>query len=244
MQPQRLFAAVAVGAVLSAPALAQKSEKHTIAIDGRQRTYLSLPPAPGGEPAPLLLLLHGSGRDAGSIFDPWQSLAKKERIVLVAPNSLNPAGWNLATDGPDFLRQIIEEVTARGGVDGRRMYIFGHSAGGHHGIDIGLLESEYFAAVAVHAGVLMEPGAILPRADRKIPVSLWNGLDDRIVPIEGARSTLNTLKTAGFPVLLTEIPRHTHDYYESAGWLNKDVWQALKDSKLAADPKFKSYSIR
>jgi poly(3-hydroxybutyrate) depolymerase len=244
MKLQRITLAVAIVACVSAPAVAQKSEKHTIAIDGRQRTYLSLPVAPGGEPAPLLLLLHGSGRDAASIFDPWQSLAKKERIVLVAPNSFNPAGWNLATDGPDVLRQIIEDVTARGGVDPRRMYIFGHSAGGHHGIDMALLESEYFAAVAVHAGVVMEPGAIQPRADRKIPVSMWNGHDDRNEPIEGARSTLNTLKNAGFPVVLTEIPRHTHDYYESAGWLNKDVWQALKDATLPADPKFKSYSIR
>ncbi len=75
-------------------------------------------------PAPLLLLLHGSGRDAASIFDPWQSLAKKERIVLVAPDSLNRAGWN--------------------------------------------------------------------------------GTADRSVPVEAARSTLNTLKAAGFPVLLTE----------------------------------------
>jgi poly(3-hydroxybutyrate) depolymerase len=227
-----------------APALAQKTEKHTIAIDGRQRTYLSLPVAPGGEPAPLLVLLHGSGRDAASILGPWESLAKKERIVLVAPNSLNPAGWNTAADGPDFLRQVIEDVTARGGIDPRRMYIFGHSAGGHHAIDMGLLESEYFAAVAVHAGVLTEPGAILPRADRKIPVGMWNGVDDRIVPIEAARSTLNTLKRADFPVLLTEIPRHTHDYYESASSLNKDVWQMLKDNKLQADPKFKSYTIR
>ena len=244
MKPQRLIATLAACVCLTVPAAAQKSEKHKITIDGRPRTYLALPVAPGGEPAPLLLLLHGSGRDGASIFDPWQSLAKKERIVLVAPDAFNPAGWSFAADGPDFVRQIIDEVTAAGGIDKRRMYIFGHSAGGHHAIDLGLLESDYFAAVAVHAGVLADPGSILPRADRKIPVSMWNGLEDTIVPVSAARSTLNTLKTAGFPVLLTEIPRHTHDYYESAGWLNKDVWQALKGATLPADPKFKSYSIR
>lgn len=244
MRMLRLVVLLVLGVGLSAPVLAQKAEKHKIIYGGQQRTYMLFPAAPGGEPAPLLLLLHGSGRDSASIFDLWQSLAKKERIVLVAPDALNRAGWSTATDGPDFVRQIIEEVTAAGGIDKRRMYIFGHSAGGHHAIDLGLLESEYFAAVAVHAGVLIEPGAILPMADRKIPVSMWNGVDDSIVPVAAARSTLKTLTTAGFPAALTEIPAHTHDYYSLAGQVNKDAWQALKTATLPSDPKFKSYSIR
>lgn len=244
MVSRRFLGAVVACACLSAPLLAQKIEKHTTAFGGRQRTYLVYPVAPGGEPAPLLLLLHGSGRDSASIVAPWQSLAKKERIVLVAPDSFNQAGWSLGTDGPDFMHQILDEVAAARAVDPRRMYVFGHSAGGHHAMDLALLESEYFAAAAVHAGVLIEPGAIIPRADRKIPVAMWNGTEDRSVPIEAARSTLNTLKNAGFPVLLTEIPRHTHDYYESAGKVNAEAWEMLKTAKLSADPKFKSYAIR
>jgi poly(3-hydroxybutyrate) depolymerase len=224
-------------------AFAQKAEKHKITIDGHERTYLTQPVAPGGEPAPLLLLLHGSGRDAASIFDPWTSLAKKERIVLVAPDSLDRAGWSTATDGPDFIRQIIEDVTKNGGIDLRRVYIFGHSAGGHHGIDLGLLESEYFAAVAVHAGILADPG-IVRMADRKIPIGMWHGVNDPVVPIDRARFTLNTLKARDFPVLLTEIPLHTHDYYGSAGLINKEAWAMLKTATLPADPKFKSYQIR
>lgn len=164
--------------------------------------------------------------------------------MLVAPDSLNRAGWSTATDGPDFLRQIIEDVTKGGGIDTRRMYLFGHSAGGHHALDMALLESEYFAAVAVHAGVLLEPGAILPRADRKIPVWMWNGTNDQAVPIEAARSTETTLKSAGFPAALKVIPGHTHDYYNVARQVNDEVWEALKGVGLAADPKYKSYTIK
>jgi poly(3-hydroxybutyrate) depolymerase len=244
MRILRWAVALILGVGISVPALAQKTEQHKIVFGGAQRTYLLYPAAPGSEPAPLLLLLHGSGRDAASIFDLWQPLAKKERIVLVAPDAFNRAGWSTATDGPDFMRQIIDEVTVGGGIDKRRMYIFGHSAGGHHAIDLGLLESEYFAAVAVHAGVLIEPGAILPMADRKIPVSMWNGLDDPTVPIAAARSTLKTLTAGGFPASLVEIPAHTHDYYGLAGQVNKEAWQMLKTVTLPADPKFKSYSIR
>jgi hypothetical protein len=73
---------------------------------------------------------------------------------------------------------------------------------------------------------------------------MWNGLDDTIVPIAAARSTLNTLKAGGFPAALTEIPAHTHDYYGLAGQVNKEAWQMLKGVSLPADPKFKSYTIR
>lgn len=244
MRIRRLAAVVVLGVSLCVPALAQKAEKRKITIDGRERSYVVYPVAPGAEPAPLLLLLHGSGRDAASVLGPWQSLAKKERVVLIAPDSLNRAGWSTATDGPDFVRQIIDEVTKGGGIDPRRMYVFGHSAGGHHAIDLALLEAEYFAAAAVHAGVLIEPGAILRMADRKIPISMWNGINDRIVPIDAARSTLNTLKAAGFPVLLNEMAGHTHDYYGKAPQVNKEAWEVLKTVSLQADPKFKTYAIR
>lgn len=241
---RRVLAALAACVCVSLPAVAQKAEKRTITVDGRERTYLAQPVAPGGEPAPLLLLLHGSGRDAASIFNPWTSLAKKERIVIVAPDSLNRAGWSTATDGPDFIKQIIDDVTKGGGVDTRRMYVFGHSAGGHHAIDLALLESEYFAAAAVHAGVLTDPGAILRMADRKIPIGMWNGINDRAVPIEAARSTEATLKSAGFSVSLNAMAGHTHDYYGKAGQVNAEAWEMLKTTRLSADPKFKTYSIR
>ena len=43
---------------------------------------------------------------------------------------------------------------------------------------------------------------------------------------------------------LTEIKGHTHDYYGSAGDINKDVWAFLKEHTLAADPKFQQVSAR
>lgn len=239
----RCVAIVVLGVCCLTTAFARKADRHKITIAGEERTYLVQAVAPGGEPAPLLLLLHGSGRDAASIFGPWQSLAKKERIVLVAPDSFDRAGWSTATDGPDFVHRIIDEVIAGGGVDPRRMYIFGHSAGGHHAVDLALLESEYFAAAAVHAGVLADP-AILSRADRKIPIAMWHGINDPVVPIARARFTLNALTTAEFPASLKEMAFHTHDYYGSAGQINKEAWELLKATRLPADPKFKSYTIR
>ena len=51
------------------------------------------------------------------------------------------------------------------------------------------------------------------------------------------------LNAHGFKARLTEIKGHTHDYYGSAGDINKDAWAFLKDHKLAADPKFQQYQL-
>src|SRR3954467_7370046 len=70
---------------LSASA-ADKATKETFGSGGRTRTYYLLVPESAkksGSP-PLIVLLHGSGRDGKSLLDPWTPLAKKEGIVIAA----------------------------------------------------------------------------------------------------------------------------------------------------------------
>jgi poly(3-hydroxybutyrate) depolymerase len=222
---------------------AQKISNETLVSGGRNRTYYKFVPE-GTDQVPLIVLLHGSGRDGTTLINPWESLAKKERIALVAPNATVKEEWNTGRDGPNFLRDLIETMRATGRIDGRRMYLFGHSAGGHHSIDMGLLESEYFAAVAVHAGALTHDQEFMTgQADRKIPLAMWNGTNDRMVPIEAVRQVRDYLVKKGFDVKLTEMPNHTHDYYGSASEINKAAWQFLKAHQLSADPKYKEYVI-
>src|SRR5829696_7068407 len=191
-----------------------KVEKLTFGSGGMERTYyLYVPEKAAAGNAPLLLLLHGSGRNGKTLVDPWLPLAKSEGIVLVAPDSSNPQGWRIPEDGPDFLHDLAELVRITHDiVDERRMYVFGHSAGAIHGLGLGLLESEYFAAIAVHAGVLApEMAPMVPRAPRKIPMAIWVGTDDPLFPVPAVRKTRDTLKAAGFDVQLTEMIRHTHN---------------------------------
>ena len=228
---------------LTAGVAAQKTSKETLVSGGRDRTYYRFLPD-GTDQVPLIVLLHGSGRDGTSLVQPWESLAKKERIALVAPNSMDRDGWS-GSEGPYFFRDLVETMRATGRIDSKRIYLFGHSAGGHHSIDMGLAESEYFAAVAVHAGALThDQDAMTASADRKIPIAMWNGTNDRLVPIAGVRQVRDYLVAKGFSVKLTEMPNHTHDYYGSAPEINKAAWEFLKGHQLSADPKFKDYIIR
>ena len=229
---------------LAATPPAAKVNKETFPSAGVTRTvYTFVPDQVVGKPAPVIITLHGSGRDGRILVDNWKSLAEKEGIILAGLDATVRDGWHLATDGPNLLRDLVEYLKKHS-IDPRRVYLFGHSAGAIHGLGLGVLESEYFAAVAVHAGVLFkELGAYAKDAPRKIPVALWVGTNDRFFPLEQVRATRDALKAFGYPVELTEIPGHTHDYYGRSSQINKEVWAFLQQHRLAADPKFQVYEI-
>jgi len=237
-----LCAALAGGA---APA-ENKVQKLTFTSgDTKGSYYLFVPEKAGAGPAPLVLLLHGSGHDGKSLIDPWLGLAKSEGIVLVAPSASNPQAWRIPQEGPQYFYDLLESVrAAHKEIDERRMYVFGHSAGAIHGLGLGLLESQYFAAVAVHAGALApEMGPMLAQAPRKIPMAIWVGTNDAFFPLKVVRDTRDALTAAGFETTLTEIPNHTHDYYGSSSSINKDVWKYLQRFTLDASPKYQAYQL-
>jgi poly(3-hydroxybutyrate) depolymerase len=229
----------------SASAAAEKPTKETLSFEGQNRTYyLFVPASASQKPAPMIVLLHGSGRDGRSLLDKWQSLASKEGIILAGPESLDRQGWDPTTDGPAFLYDVIETIKAKHIVDPRRVYLFGHSAGAIHGLTMAVLESEYLAAVAVHAGVLhkvMEPQ--MKTAPRKVPIAIWVGTNDSFFPVPAVRATRDTLVEGGFSVELTEIKNHTHAYYDRSDEINKDVWAFLQKHVLAADPVYKTWTF-
>ena len=222
-----------------------KIQKLTFGSGGSTRTYYQfVPERSSAVPAPVLLLLHGSGHNGKSLVDPWLPLARSEGIVLVAPDASNPQAWRIPQEGPGFFHDLMEIVRASENVDDRRMYVFGHSAGARHGLALGLLESEYFAAVAVHAGDIgPDVNPLLDSAPRKIPMAIWIGTNDSLFPLADVRRSRDTLNSHGFDTQLTEIRGHTHDYYGSASRINQEVWAFLKDRKLAADPRYQAYQL-
>ena len=228
------------------PAVAdEKITKQTLSSGGVERAYyLLVPDTAKGKPAPLIVMLHGSGRNGKILLEHWQGLARKEGIVLVGPDANERQGWHMLPDGPHFLHDLVEAVKQSQSIDPKRVYVFGHSAGAIHGLALGVLESEYFAAVAAHAGVITEDVAtFVERAPRKIPIALWIGTNDRLFPLNLVRSTHKALVSRGFAAELTEIKGHTHDYYGRSGSINKEVWAFLQKHQLEGDPKYQVYNL-
>ncbi|HZF12328.1 MAG TPA: PHB depolymerase family esterase [Thermoanaerobaculia bacterium] len=233
-------------ALSSLPVTAQGITKEILRSGGQDRAYYLFVPksiSPSAT-APLIVLLHGSGRNGASLVEPWKDLARKEGFIIVGPDALSSQGWKIPEDGPDFLHELVEALKTKYPINARRVYLFGHSAGAVQALYLSLLESEYFAATAVHAGSLRgEDTAFIDQAKRKIPISIYVGTNDQLFPLAVVRSTRDALNTRGFTAELTEIKGHTHFYYDRAGEINHSAWEFLKKHELAGEPKYEQHQF-
>ena len=233
--------------VLSAsPVSAEKILKESLRSRGKDRTYYLFVPdnLSPTTPSPLLILLHGSGRDGLSLVKKWSEFAKKEGIIIVGPNSLNLEDWKIPEDGPDFIHELVEALKAKHPVNTRRVYLFGHSAGAKQALYLSLLESEYFAATAVYAGALgPRNGPYIERAQRKIPIAIFVGTNDELFPLRVVRATRDALNASGFKSELTEIKGYTHGYDDHAAEINRSAWEFLKIHELGGEPKYEQHQF-
>lgn len=224
-----------------------KVTRESIDVTGSKRVfYLFVPQTPApAEGFPLLVLLHGSGRDGSSLVDRWKNLAAREGFLLAGPNAANSAYWNALTDGPDLLYAIVERLKKEHPVNPRRVYLFGHSAGAVFAIGMAAWESEYFAAAALHAGAFRSQAEAqaVGGLKRPIPLAMYSGTDDPFFPIANVRVTADVLRRAGVRVSLTEIPRHDHNYYVIASKLNESIWTFFKENELPAEPRFEHHTF-
>lgn len=217
--------------------------KELIKSNGKERAYYLYVPSTIKGPAPLIVMLHGSNRTGVTLVEKWKDYAKKENIIIVGPDASNLRGWGSPQDGPEFLRDLVEELKSKYPINPRRVYLFGHSAGASFSLHMGLMESEYFAAVAIHAGALTgQDFDLIELAKRKIPISMQVGDSDEFVPVKYCRATRDALKEAGFTVDLIEIANHDHWYYDKAAKFNQTAWEFLKKYELEKDPQYRKYN--
>jgi poly(3-hydroxybutyrate) depolymerase len=240
--PTRLFLAFAL-LLAALPARAGDIAKLSLAFAGRDRTYYLA--APDGQvPAPLLLLLHGSGGNGLFMAQLWKDVAARAGIVLVAPDSLDTEkGWDLRTDGPDYIHAVIAAAQAAHPVDPRRLYVFGQSGGAVYSLTLAMLESEYFAAVAFHAGGWRSAAEYRATAyaRRRIPIAINVGDKDEYFPLKSVRDTDAVLEKAGFPVTLNVLEGRRHTIADVPADFNEGVWAFLSAHTLADAPRYTEY---
>jgi poly(3-hydroxybutyrate) depolymerase len=238
------LAAILILAATAATGEPGKVSKEKISFKERQRVYFLFVPT-GTAPErklPVVVTLHGSGQDAETYVSAWKDLAEKEKILVVGPASNDSIHWASPEDGPLLLHDIVEQVSEKRAIDGRRVYLFGHSAGAVFALQMAALEADYFAAAAAYAGSL-EPKYfnIFDYATRKIPYLMVIGTRDRIFSLEEVRATRDGLKSRGFPVEYVEMSGQTHNYVGSAKEINGKAWEFFQKNPLPADPKYTVY---
>lgn len=248
-----LFPLLASFAAVSQPQ-ARPFERVAISTASGERTYYRYCPSNAAKKAqPLILLLHGTGGNGSELVEIWQPLAAKEGIVLVAPTSSHPVGWGFPKDGPELLREVIDDAAKACPVDPRRLYLFGYSAGGDFALFNALVEARYFAAAVVVSAALRERQfPMVERAARKIRMALYAGTEDANYPIREVRGTREALSKGGIKLRYSEYPGVGHELYARRhSEINRDAWKFLNGQRLSENPVYRqpdeqdaSYALR
>lgn len=145
----------------------------TSAIDGSVQYYSVAPQAkPSKEKPALFLSVHGAGVEAIGQARAYQS---KEWGVLVAPTNRRPRGFNWEEWGRIDALEVLEHATKKFDPDPEKIYLTGHSMGGHGTWYLGATYPDKWAAIAPCAGYPTLTG--YGSADGKIPDDAENEVE-------------------------------------------------------------------
>jgi pimeloyl-ACP methyl ester carboxylesterase len=189
------------------------------------------------DPSPLLILLHGNGRNGQFQIDIWRDLADKEKIILVAPTSLESPEyliqWRTPRDS-QRVTQLIRQESLRAGVDSKRVYLVGNSLGGVLTLRLALASPNQIAAAAVHSPTfdLQELLNMRIFSTRRAPIGVWVGGENDCNHHWGTTDLPMCLEKHKAIFTVIVIPEHRHADYNTDKTLPPKMWDFLKDKTL------------
>jgi pimeloyl-ACP methyl ester carboxylesterase len=207
-------------------------------IDGSVQYYAVQPPARAIEgTGALYLSLHGASVEASGQADAYSP--KPEGWVVAATNR-RPFGFDWEDWGRIDALEVLEVAKRRYPVDPDRVYLCGHSMGGHGTWHVGVNHPGLFAGIAPSAAWISifsyararkpageGPEGILARclgpSDtlsmkgnlRDLPVFILHGDADDNVPVSEARTMVEELKTFHRDFVYREVPKMGHWWDQS-----------------------------
>jgi predicted esterase len=230
-------------------------------IDGSVQYYSVAPQSRNVISRPALFLsVHGAGVQAIGQAQAYQS---KDWGVLVAPTNRRPRGFNWEDWGRIDALEVLELATKRYQPDPAKIYLTGHSMGGHGTWYLGATYSDKWAAIAPCAGYPTLTGygsadgripdkgksdmeKILLRASnasnvlelaknyRDVGVYIHHGDQDEVVSVDYARQMRKVLGDFHHDFSYYEYPGGSHWFgSESVDWA--PIFDFFKWHKVKAD---------
>jgi len=180
----------------------------------------SRPPASGGKPRRLVILLHGLGADGNDLIGlaPYWARLLPEAEFL-SPNApfpcdMAPYGyqWYSSQDrSPEavlggvraaapILDAFIDEALEERGLGSGELALVGFSQGTMMSLFVGLRRAAPVAGIVGFSGRLLAPELLASELRSRPPVLLVHGTEDPLVPYSSLAAAETELKAAGVPV--------------------------------------------
>ena len=188
----------------------------------------SRPPASGGKPRRLVILLHGLGADGNDLIGLapyWARLLPDAEFL--SPNApfpcdMAPYGyqWFSSQDrSPEavlggvraaapILDAFIDEALEERGLGSSELALVGFSQGTMMSLFVGLRRAEPVAGIVGFSGRLLAPELLAGELRSRPPVLLVHGTDDPLVPYSSLAAAETTLKAAGGAGRDGDLGRH------------------------------------
>lgn len=226
--------------------------KRELIVDGVTHRYQVFVPAraAGGSKPPVILFLHGTG-ERGSDGDKQVQVGLGPHVrahpadfpaLVVFPQAPDDQDWKGGTAALALAE--LERATEEFNGDRDRTYLTGLSMGGYGTWELALMEPRRFAALVPVCGALLppreerlnlfvaplageaDPYATLARRLRHLPMWIFHGAKDDLVPPDDDRRTVAALQAAGADVRYTELPDVAHNAWDPA-YATPELWKWL-----------------
>ncbi len=179
----------------------------------------------------MIIALHGTGMDGGSMYDALRDTAEDSGMILVCPDALRPSGggyaWTYRDEAEWFVEHLIGWAAETHGADPERVVLVGFSQGANIALVLGQTRAELFmgvVAVCGHYEAQIASGASPPA-----PFYLLTGARDpqRRTYTDARRDLLSAGGAVQLRVLsgmghqLPEGPRALREFKRALIWIER-----------------------
>jgi predicted peptidase len=246
-----LTAMTAVGSAAAAPA---RFVERSVDVHGKTYRYQVFVPADVKPHPAVVLFLHGSGergsdnqKQMSQGLPPWLKQHMDFPAVVVIPQAPDDTSWTDKADADMAMAALDKSVREFHG-DSKRLYLTGLSMGGFGSWQLAIDHPGTFAAATIICGGVTplegegrrlyvqgipqgaEPFGWVAQKAGRLPVWIFHGGDDNVVPTEQSRKMNAALMKRHAEVKYTEFPGVNHGSWEKA-YATPDLWDWMFSHK-------------